>query len=72
MADGRAYLIIRKSLSYYRQKKLHGKGTDKKTHERTSRLYGRIGPVGLFDENPSVTLRLPLTDGGGEEKVKKI
>ena len=32
-------------------KKSHGKGTDKQTQRRTSRLYDWIGPVGWFDEN---------------------
>ena len=43
MTDGRAYLITRKILSYYTQKKIAWEGD--------IRLYERIGPVGRFDEN---------------------
>ena len=61
MADGRAYLITRKSLSYYTQKKWHGKGTQKLTDPRTSRLLDRIGPVGRFNEKQLILTMLKET-----------
>ena len=52
MANGRACLITRKSLSYSTQKNRMERGqTNRVGYGRTLRLLDRIGPVGRFDAN---------------------